>query len=53
MSDRRQKELELIKAIKMYNHLLHLNRPAIQIHKQDNLDTLIKLQMQLFKKMKK
>jgi hypothetical protein len=50
MSDRRQ---ELIKMLRMYTHLLHLNRPTIQIHKQDNLDTLIKLQMQLFKKMKK
>lgn len=49
MSDRRQEEL--IKAIRMYTHLLHLNRPTI--HKQDNLDTLIKLQMQLLKKMKK
>lgn len=49
MSDRRQEEL--IKTIRMYTHLLHLNRPTV--HKQDNLDTLIKLQMQLFKKMKK
>ena len=49
MSDRRQEEL--IKALRMYKHLLHLNRPPI--HKQDNLDTLIKLQMQLFKKIKK
>jgi hypothetical protein len=49
MSNRRQ----LIKILRMYTHLLHLNRPTIQIHKQDNLDTLIKLQMQLFKKMKK
>jgi hypothetical protein len=51
MSDRRQEEL-ISKLIKMYTHLLHLNRPTIH-HKQDNLDTLIKLQMQLFKKMKK
>jgi len=51
MSDRRQEEL--IKMLRMYTHLLHLNRSTIQIHKQDNLDTLIKLQMQLFKKMKK
>lgn len=49
MSNRRQEEL--IKVIRMYTHLLHLNRPPI--HKQDNLDTLVKLQMQLFKKMKK
>lgn len=50
MSERRQEEL--IKAIsRMYTHLLYLNKPTI--HKQDNLDTLIKLQMQLFKKMKK
>ena len=53
MSNRRQKELELINAIRMYTHLLHLNRPTIQIYKQDNLDTLIKLQMQLLKKIKK
>jgi hypothetical protein len=51
MSDRRQEEL--IKMLRMYTHLLHLNKPTIQIHKQDNLDTLTKLQMQLFKKMKK
>ena len=51
MSNRRQEEL--MKMLRMYTHLLHLNKPAIQIHKQDNLDTLIKLQMQLFKKMKK
>ncbi len=49
MSDRRQEEL--IKMLRMYIHLLHLNKP--KIHKQDNLDALIKLQMQLFKKMKK
>lgn len=51
MSDRRRQE-ELIRMIKMYTDLIHLNKPTI--HKQDNhLDTLIKLQMQLFKKMKK
>lgn len=49
MSDRRQEEL--IKMLRMYNHLLNFNRPTI--HKQNNLDTLIKLQMQLFEKMKK
>jgi len=46
-----RKQEELMKMLRMYTHLLHLNRPTI--HKQDNLDTLIKLQMQLFKKMKK
>jgi hypothetical protein len=51
MLDRRQKEL--IKMLRMYTHLLHLNKPTIQTHKQYNLDALIKLQMQLFKKMKK
>jgi hypothetical protein len=51
MSNRRQEEL--IKMLRMYTHLLYLGRPAFQSHKQDNLDTLIKLQMQLFKKMKK
>jgi hypothetical protein len=50
MSNRRQEEL--IKMLRMYTHLLHLNKPTIQI-KQNNLDALIKLQMQLFKKMKK
>jgi hypothetical protein len=51
MTDRRQEEL--IKMLRMYTHLLHLNNPTFQIHKQSNLDTLIKLQMQLLKKMKK
>jgi len=49
MTNRRQEEL--IKMLRMYNHLLNFNRPTIQ--NQYNLDALIKLQMQLFEKMKK
>jgi len=49
MSDRRKEEL--MKMLRMYNHLLNFNRPTIQ--NQYNLDTLIKLQMQLFEKIMK